>query len=435
MGALTTQCVFVAFLLSSVPAYRELGGLAIVGITLAAVGAVTVLPSLVRAGGHETPFPIKRPGATDGRVPAVLFLLSLVGGLLLVPDLEVDTDLQSLDGVEENITRAEREFQELWGGGRRAQAIAVVGGQSFEEAARREDALRRQMAQSLPEVRYIGRSSIWPSRPTRERNLRRWREFWTEDRIQMVRRHVLEAGAEYGFAEDAFSPFFDLLTTRSLGPARPENSALFRQLEQRFVKERENGYWFMGFFPDSPGSIQAVSLLTDDLPETFIVSRQALAATLTEAVSTEGTRIAVISVVLILLVNFTLMRNVRMALAALLPAATGVLWLVVAMVLVGHALNLANMIAGIVVIGLCIDYGIFTAHARMTEDGDLRKTRHAITLSALTTLMGAGVLIFARHPALFSIGFTLVVGVFAGYAAAILGVPGLCRLLHADREG
>ena len=44
----------------------------------------------------------------------------------------------------------------------------------------------------------------------------------------------------------------------------------------------------------------------------------------------------------------------------------------------------------------------------------------------------AGVLLFAKHPALFSIGFTLVVGVFAGYLTSMLVVPALYALFGKD---
>jgi predicted RND superfamily exporter protein len=52
-----------------------------------------------------------------------------------------------------------------------------------------------------------------------------------------------------------------------------------------------------------------------------------------------------------------------------------------------------------------------------------------VTLSAVTTLIGAGVLLFARHPILFSIGLTMVTGVLAGYVSSLLVLPSLYRQL------
>jgi predicted exporter len=78
-----------------------------------------------------------------------------------------------------------------------------------------------------------------------------------------------------------------------------------------------------------------------------------------------------------------------------------------------------------VVVGLCVDYGIFVVYAchHQLETG----TYTAVTLSAVTTLIGTGVLLFAQHPILFSIGATMVTGVLAGYVSAMFVVPALYR--------
>jgi predicted exporter len=56
-------------------------------------------------------------------------------------------------------------------------------------------------------------------------------------------------------------------------------------------------------------------------------------------------------------------------------------------------------------------------------------TRTAVTLSAVTTLIGTGALLLARHPVLFSIGVTMTTGVFGGYVSSMLVVPSLYRRL------
>ncbi len=428
MGGLTTLCVFVAFFLSAIPGYRQLAILAIISIVLSIISAVVLLPSLVRRAGPAN-------GAVGTSAPkgsrrwALVFLASLVAAAAFTPWLRVDTGLANLDGTEPEVLEAEERFRELWGGGSAARAIAVAEGESYGEAARRSDALHGRLADALDGESVISLASIWPSGATRAQNLARWRGFWTAERRRLVRERVTEAASEYGFSDDAFAPFFRILEADLPVRDRPEGSAVFAQIEDRFVKQHEGGYWFMSFFPDAPTPVEAATAAAAGVPGAFIVSRQALAATLARSVGDEVVRISGTALVLILLVTFTLMRSLRMAAAALVPAATGALWLFAAMVWTGLAINIANMMAGIVVVGLCIDYGIFMAHGWAQGRSVLAPTRQAVTLSAATTLMGAGVLIFASHPALFAIGLTLVVGVFSGYLAAILAVPGVCSLL------
>ena len=110
----------------------------------------------------------------------------------------------------------------------------------------------------------------------------------------------------------------------------------------------------------------------------------------------------------------------------MIPAVAGMTWGGAGMALWGLPLNISNLIAGSLVFGLCIDYGICMAYAY--RRGMRRDMFRAVTLSALTTALGAAVLLIARHPAFLSIGITLVFGVSAGYLYAWLALPALQTL-------
>jgi uncharacterized protein len=98
----------------------------------------------------------------------------------------------------------------------------------------------------------------------------------------------------------------------------------------------------------------------------------------------------------------------------------------------GLTLNAPSIIAIMVVSGLCIDYGIFMIYACRYHFNT--GTEISVLLSALTTLIGAGVLLFARHPVLFSIGVAIFSGVLAGYLASVTAVPSIYRLWF-DKKG
>ena len=54
-------------------------------------------------------------------------------------------------------------------------------------------------------------------------------------------------------------------------------------------------------------------------------------------------------------------------------------------------------------------------------------TAKAVSISAFTTLIGALSLVIAQHPALFSIGVTLSIGLGAGWLHAQFIIPALYR--------
>jgi predicted RND superfamily exporter protein len=101
------------------------------------------------------------------------------------------------------------------------------------------------------------------------------------------------------------------------------------------------------------------------------------------------------------------------------------LFMVGAMGALGIAFNLFNVVAAILIIGLGVDYGIFMVNklSRGLQQG----TEQAIFVSGLTTLAGFGALVIARHPALHSIGITVLLGIIAAIPSALLVIPAVYR--------
>jgi len=79
-----------------------------------------------------------------------------------------------------------------------------------------------------------------------------------------------------------------------------------------------------------------------------------------------------------------------------------------------------------VLIGTCLDFGVFIVynHGQQLDIG----TSTAVTVSAATTLIGAGALLFAHHPTLFDIGSTIVAGITISYLVSIFVLPAICSL-------
>jgi predicted exporter len=89
------------------------------------------------------------------------------------------------------------------------------------------------------------------------------------------------------------------------------------------------------------------------------------------------------------------------------------------------------LVAAIVVAGLAIDYGIFAVTALERNDSGFSSDAFsALTLSMLTTLAGAGALLWAEHPALKTVGLVVCSGVAAAYLAAILLLPAAATALR-----
>ncbi|MEN8255194.1 MAG: MMPL family transporter, partial [Verrucomicrobiota bacterium] len=433
LGALTTAGVFAAFFFSSIPGYTQLAFFALFSVLFSVAGALFVLPVfLVPKGGAEALPPLGRIPARRAWVTIAVFALLLAAAIPFALKARFDSDIMRLDGTEKAIIETEERFQETWGDGGAGQAVAVVSASDPESALLLNDKLYESLMEQVGAGKVASLGPIWKSHASRKANAGRWNAFWSRERIANLKELFREEGAQYGFASDAFDPFFQTLPVpsevegeapevRADGPA---DNFIFNQLKSRFVAELENETRIFTFFPDEPGSIAALAHLKDEIPGLVLISRSAIASSLARDYTREFTRITLVALGLVLLVAGLLLKSVRKVLIVLAPAVAGVASVAVLAKAVGTDLNVMNLVSGIIVIGLCVDYGIFHVHA-YTHGLNLG-TRTAITLSAGTTLIGAGALLFTLHPALFSVGLTLVGGISAGYAVSMLVVPALC---------
>ncbi|MFY3325296.1 MMPL family transporter [Vibrio fluvialis] len=86
-------------------------------------------------------------------------------------------------------------------------------------------------------------------------------------------------------------------------------------------------------------------------------------------------------------------------------------------VLTGSALNLFNLLALVLVIGIGIDYTLFFA-----EQARSHSTLLAITLSAITTLLSFGLLALSQTHAIHSFGVTTLSGIFVAWLLSPLAI-------------
>lgn len=429
IGALTTLSVFAAFFFSSVRGYHQLALFSISSIVLCLACALLLLPHLV--SGPQRPRSRTSTGQAGLRrlekhrlAVIVCWVLAMIAAVVSTTQLSFENDIRQFDGSEQYVLEAEEKFHRVWGAGDQP-AILVVSGGSFEEALRRNKLVYRDAVAVMGEERFASLSSVWPLREEMAENTVRWREFWKQGRESQLKKLIRQHSATYNFSAEAFSPFFEgLYADRGLAESL-DGLEVFARLKERFVQQRANGYQLLSFFPDQDRFVSPLLAIGEHYPETFLVSRQALSRDLSRSVSSEIVYLSGIAGLLIPILAFLLLRDIRLTAVALVPVITGIMAILGTVPVLGLSMNAPSVISAMVVVGLCIDYGIFMVHARhyRLEAG----TQMAVTLSAVTTLIGTGVLLFARHPIFFSIGVTMVTGVLAGYIASMLVVPSLYR--------
>jgi len=423
---LTTLGVFIAFLFSRIPAYRQLGCMTSISLVMSLLAALFLLPKVIRPGGKLAFLGRGMPLQRWGRkmvVPTVVCGVVLVAAVFVAMRIKIDPDITRLDGVSARVKQAEEDFQKTWGRSDKALAMLVVSGKTREAAEEASDQIYAEVSGKFPAGEFVSLSSFWPSEATRSANLARWRAFWSDARIAKFRRDLAAAGEPFGFSADAFQPFFQSIASP---PPDDQSRQIVQSVEDQFSARSNNGDWQMlSYFVDTPDNIARVRPLLAGRDDTLIVSRGMLAQAFAESASSETRVLVGISVAFIVISLLVLTRSIRQSIIIMLPAATGMVGMLAVLVLLGQGMSVVSIVAAILVLALGSDYGVFAAYAWDGHEPVLGQGMSSVLLSFLTTLAGTGAMLLARHPGLWLVGVTLTSGLLVGFLTAFIMIPGI----------
>ncbi len=445
LGAgLTTVGAFSVQLLSALPGQRQLALFAIFGVVLALGLSLLLLPQFLRGKNvsqDAEPLPTsdtvgimeigsdRRSFRTD-RLVLSIWLISLL--LLFGASFKVDCvgDLRQINLVPESLRQAEKSLKSVWGEVR-GRALVFAEGATLEEALQVNEKLYKHLRKKLSAVEIVSLAPVLPSSLTQAQNRQNWHSFWTSERLDSLRRNLTVAGQKIGFSAAAFLPFMTALTASP--PDLSESywqRAGFSPLLDALIEKSPHKVTIVTLIPDRAANF---SLFNNGqiIPGVRLVSPQSFSREVSAAVSSDLKQFIVLALIVVSLILLILLRNLYQALLALLPVLAGLLSMFGIMGALGISFNLFNLVAAILIIGVGVDYGIFMVY-RLFRGRDAA-TEKAVLVSGLTTLAGFGVLVLARHPALNSIGLTVLLGVGGALPTVLWVLPALAAMRNRGK--
>lgn len=422
-GAATSMGAFAALLTSDITGIRQLAVFALVGLVSGLLLALLVLPHLVHPAGVRQTAPLQA-GTGRWNLPlAALVAVALGMGLWAGAGVGIDRQLRSVGMFTEELQQAEQRIRHNWGGARDS-AVLFAEGATLDQALERNHRLAQVLADQLPDSGVVSLDTLWPPASVQRANRARWARFVAEHGPD-ISSELSVVAAGYGFSAQAFAPFTGFLNEppSHLDPDFFDRAGVGSL--NGFLHVVDGGKQYMlSLLPDTLEVRQLAA--SGALPEgVTLVSSQALGGMLGQAISKDFivfVGVACGSMFLLLLMFF---RRFGFALLAMVPLLSGIVAVLLLMRVSGGSFNLFNVVALPLVIGLGADYGIFMV-CKARSGTDLGTSR-AVLVSGLTTVVGFGALVLARHPGLHTLGCTVLVGVGVAIPVALLLVPALYR--------
>jgi predicted RND superfamily exporter protein len=451
---------FVAVGWSSVPALRDFAVVGALGLAGSLAAAVTVLPAalvlLDGGGGTAEPRASVRPvlawGSGHRRLLVRGWAVVLVAALVVIvvtPGrlLQLTTDLRAMHPQPNPPLAAAADIAARMGADPGSMSV-YLHAKTPDELVRLAYAVDRRLA--TPAVRRagvagtIGLSSLLPDPAVVAARRLALSTAAADATVADFRAAV----AETSFDPAAFANYERFLQRMLLGPPAPtvnDLSAYPRLAESTLSRDELAGRW-------RTGDCEAVTLLLVDRPLALRADREAAVstvrvaladvpgATLTglgvaglaaEATVTRDLPKLLLAAVamngLYLLAHF---RSYRSAAWALLPAAVS-LAVTAAVARAAHLeLNLINLVAVPLLIGIDVDYGIYLVSLARGKGAARRVglSGHSVAVSAASNVLGFASLVTTSVPAVRSLGWVVAVGVAACLAATLLWLaPALIR--------
>lgn len=434
-GAFTTAAVFFSLLLSSSKGIRELGLTAGVGVLLALISMLFVLPSILlfwdkrknkKNGAGEFIF-LRKTALAIERMPGVflgaILAITLVA-LIYVPQTSMNNSYYDMLPEDMESMKNNQKLVEVYG---TSMEYTLSTAETLEEA--------RELAERLAEVNLVKEvdtlSMVLPEDQERKLDIIEDIRVGLEDTES-----YLESLLEYDPGnEDLLMLLEEISYTKDILPvAMMDINDLPQNMQSHYYQD---GQYFIYSFPE--GDIWASDDWLDFSRDIREIDPNATGGTIVYEAFIEYSQkdlmvsapLAAGLVLLILLLNF---KRIGLVILSALPLGLGVLWLLGFTALTGYQWNIVSLVAIPLILGIGIDAGIHLvqrlANSQESISDSLATVGKGVTVSGLTSMLALGSLAMASHRGTASMGLALFWGVGAVLLAALVALPAIAVMLR-----
>ena len=425
LSSITTAGAFLSLYFISSKTLRDLGFFAAAIVITAAVVTLFILPHLVKTkqGGlasRSNSFIHKlaeKNWHTIKGIKWAIILLS-IGFYFAAKHISFQDDLEKSNYQTQALTQARINIEAISDLTR--STVFLVSSDTnadvaFWQLASQKARLDEFLQQGLIEGHYDA-SLLLLSHQQQVEKIAAWENFWTSERVHQFRKTLTQACNKQGFKSDAFEPFYSRLETPIQPISIDEQLAHLGKAAQAYALKSGNTYHFVSMlkthkrnelYAASEAAFTANGLLLFD--KTLVMNK------FMELLQSDFGRLVKISLWVVFLILLVAYGRFELALVNILPLLLSWIWTTGIMALLHIDFNIFNIIITTLVFGLGIDYAVFITRGYIQEHKSGTKVinsyKSSILISALTTIIGIGVLAFARHPALRSIALVASLGI------------------------
>ena len=428
IGSFTTIGAFVGLMFTSSKLLYDFGLFSALALTGTTLFSLVFLPHFLPHGECKrnfnlfskfTHFICQYRYEKNYWLIAGIVILTIVG-ILKCGDVRFDGDLSHLNDEPEDVVRTEKMIEQIFGVKSMKVFISILGDTENESAAE-----YMEICEKLRKLKKDGKiqsfsavDSLLIPDEMRLNRVENWNHFWTLERRDKLKKSLKESALANGFKENVFDDFINLIENEYHWNDKMKLSEVqkldFFEPWLDWDKKECSCLCQIEILPEDKAEVYAQLA---DSPNVIILDRRYFSNTMAASVTSNFNLILYISSLLVFLALLFSYGRLELACMTFLPMNVSFLIILGVMALFDIPFNIVNIILCTFIYGIGDDFSIFvmdglTVKYRLNRDV-LQSHKMAVFFASLVILIGMGALIFARHPALHSVGLISILGMIS----------------------
>ncbi|WP_287679036.1 MMPL family transporter [Bacteroides sp.] len=279
-----------------------------------------------------------------------------------------------------------------------------------------------------------------------EERINAWKNYWTSEKLQLVKKLIDETASEAGIRPEAFNTFFNSVKAEYKPDALYESDIIPEGYLSTLMEQSYNGDYLcftsVRCSNDSTGNKQSdynkICNTIASQPNLLVLDTYYYTTDTLEQLNNDFNVLQWISmlfVFIVLLLNFR--GNIRYTLVSFMPILLS--WIIVlgTMVIFNKQFNLVNIIISTFIFGIGVDYSIFIMDGLLNNKQNLNLLKYhktAIFFSFLILVITVSSMLFAKHPAIQSVGFCTLIGLVSSVLLSYIIQPAIFRMIKSKKQ-
>jgi 1-acyl-sn-glycerol-3-phosphate acyltransferase len=431
----TTSITFLCLFFIKSEALQDLGIFAALSVFSTTVFSLVLIPVLYKT---NTQLFVSKPNFIDKlgsySYHKNKFLIASIFVLLIVSfftysKVTFNNDLSALNFMTPELKSAEKQLDHIANNASKSIYLATYG-KSYDEVVANNNSLFMTLEKNKNSKEILNFSSIGGiifSEEVQKEKIQEWNTFWSSHKKSSVESDLIDEGNQFGFKPNAFSGFYELLN-KNFVPIKIEE---YLKVKSFFLEEfvsQKNGFYTISTLVKVPTE-KRDSFVKDikKQPNLVVIDRQETNETFLGTLKTNFEDLVDYSFIAVFFILLFAFRKIELVIVTIIPIMISWVFTTGLMGLFGLQFNVVNIIVCTLIFGIGVDYSIFMTSALQKEHTfgkiELPSYRTSILLSVATTILGIGVLIFAKHPALKSISLIAIIGIFSALMITFIIQP------------